>query len=130
MDLRRFLVIGLVLVFVAAPGAALLCEAGCARSDSPLTDAVENAEDCHRAAHDESGFGPRLVGSHDCSQHAAVATVSLKTESNRAASFQRVALLTIYIVHGVDFSSAREAISAHDLAPPGPASRLIAPLRI
>lgn len=128
MDLRRLLVIGLVLLFVAAPSAALACEAGCATSDKS-TDAAENAEDCHRAAHDESGFGSRLVSSHDCSQHAAAGAVSLRTEPNRAAKSQHVALLGIRLVHS-NFTSSREAISDHDLAPPDASSRLIAPLRI
>ena len=126
MNLRRFLVIGLVLVFVAAPGVALACEVGCSSSD--VGTAGEKIEACHPPAHDELSFGPRLAGSHDCSQHAAFATAPLKTESNRAAGSQQVAL-TINVVYS-DRPSSGEAISNHDLAPPGSSSRLIAPLRI
>ena len=129
VGLRRLLVIGLAPLFIAAPAAALVCEAGCGTADVPQAATGKTVDDCHRAMHEESGVDSWLVGGHDCNQHAATGTVSLKAEPNRAASSQHLALLASPSSHW-DFSPSRDAMSQHDLAPPGSSTRLITPLRI
>lgn len=134
MRRRHDTALALALMILLAPGTAVACEWQCA-PDAVATERVpasapESAGSCHRSE-EPSDIAVSLRASlHDCGTHELITTGPARLSLNRAGGAAPVASVSQPRVADGLAPGVAAPLSSRILAPPGPTSGLLTPLRI
>lgn len=131
MRLRNSSAVALTLTLLFAPIAALACEWQCAPDDVAIAQtSPDSTGACHRIEATPDGGDALSASLHDCGTHQTMANGPARLSANRFSADAPLASIPPRRVAQSLVLVSTAASPADDLAPPGPSSGSMTPLRV
>ena len=121
-------------MILLAPVTALACEWQCARdtagTEGTRASAPDSVDSCHRPEETSDASVSLRASLHDCGTHQPIATAPARLSVNRVADDAPLALVSQPRIADSLAPAAAAPLVSRVLAPPGPPSGSMTPLRI